>query len=264
MPKYQIYFDTISGESRYNVDIDDGETLDMVLEEILFDLRERGDMLKGDGEPEVLWNGKTLDFAAPLNGQGVRGERRAARFDRRHQRMTSVLERRLHAEWDLLQELAALNPDRLGSIDADDTVFSGTLHGIATAPVVPGAGTDATHRQQFITSHRFRVQFPLHFPAVPMELYLQTPVQHPNIHPETGFVCLWDRHRVSNSVELALHKLAAMLSGHLYNAAALHVMQPGALAAMGTSGAPIALLTGVRHTAAEALATPASGRRRLS
>ena len=72
MPKYQIYFDTVSGESRYNVDIDEGETLDMVLEEILFDLRERGDMLKGDGEPEVLWNGKSLDFAAPLTGQGVR------------------------------------------------------------------------------------------------------------------------------------------------------------------------------------------------
>ena len=72
MPKYQIYFDTVSGESRYNVDIDDGETLDMVLEEILFDLRERGDMLKGDGEPEVVWNGKTLDFGAALPMQGVR------------------------------------------------------------------------------------------------------------------------------------------------------------------------------------------------
>ena len=71
MPKYQIYFDTVSGETKYNVDIDDGETLDMVLEEILFDLRERGDMLKGDGEPEVLWNGKTLDFATGLNAQGV-------------------------------------------------------------------------------------------------------------------------------------------------------------------------------------------------
>ena len=72
MPKYQIYFDTVSGETKYNVDIDDGETLDMVLEEILFDLRERGDMLKGEGEPEVLWNGKALDFASPLDVQGVR------------------------------------------------------------------------------------------------------------------------------------------------------------------------------------------------
>ncbi len=72
MPKYQIYFDTVRGETKYNVDIDDEENLNMVLEEILFDLRERGDMLKGDGEPEVVWNGQSLDFATPLPPQGVR------------------------------------------------------------------------------------------------------------------------------------------------------------------------------------------------
>ncbi len=72
MPKYQIYFDTVAGEPHYNVDIDETETLDMVLEEILFDLRERGDVLKGDGEPEVIWNGASLDFGVPLGQQGVR------------------------------------------------------------------------------------------------------------------------------------------------------------------------------------------------
>lgn len=72
MPKYQVYFDTVSGEAKYNVDIDDAETLNMVLEEILYDLRERGEVLKGDGEPEVIWNGSSLDFAAPLPQQGVR------------------------------------------------------------------------------------------------------------------------------------------------------------------------------------------------
>ncbi len=73
MPKYQVYFDTVSGETKYNVDIDEAETLNMVLEEILFDLRERGEVLKGDGEPEVVWNGGSLDFARPLPEQGVRG-----------------------------------------------------------------------------------------------------------------------------------------------------------------------------------------------
>ena len=72
MPKYQIYFDTLNGETKYNVDIDEEENLSLVLEEILFDLRERGDLLKGDGEPEVLWNGKSLDFSTPLPQQGVR------------------------------------------------------------------------------------------------------------------------------------------------------------------------------------------------
>jgi hypothetical protein len=72
MAKYQIYFDTINGESKYNVDIDDEERLDTVLDEILYDLRERGDMLQGDGEPQVVWNGQSLDFATPLPTQGVR------------------------------------------------------------------------------------------------------------------------------------------------------------------------------------------------
>jgi hypothetical protein len=72
MAKYQMYFDTITGESKFNVDIDDEELLDQVLEEILYDLRERGEILRGDGEPQVVWNGNSLDFAQPLPGQGVR------------------------------------------------------------------------------------------------------------------------------------------------------------------------------------------------
>jgi len=72
MPKYQIYFDTINGETKYNVDIDDEETLNVVLDEILYDLRERGDLLQGDGEPQVVWNGQSLDFGMPLPQQGVR------------------------------------------------------------------------------------------------------------------------------------------------------------------------------------------------
>jgi hypothetical protein len=72
MPKYQVYFDTVKGETKYNVDIDDEELLDAVLDEILYDLRERGDLLKGDGDPQVVWNGQSLDFATPLPQQGVR------------------------------------------------------------------------------------------------------------------------------------------------------------------------------------------------
>jgi hypothetical protein len=72
MPKYQVYFDTIQGETKYNVDIDEVEVLDQVLHEILYDLRERGDVLQGDGEPQVVWNGAALDFATPLPQQGVR------------------------------------------------------------------------------------------------------------------------------------------------------------------------------------------------
>jgi hypothetical protein len=71
MSKYQMYFDTITGPSNYKVDIDDDELLDVVLDEILYDLRERGEILQGDGQPQVVWNGKSLDFAQPLPTQGV-------------------------------------------------------------------------------------------------------------------------------------------------------------------------------------------------
>ncbi len=72
MPKYQMYFDTISGETKYNVDIDENESLQQVLDEILYELRERGDLLHGDGDPQVVWNGTSLDFEASLPNQGVR------------------------------------------------------------------------------------------------------------------------------------------------------------------------------------------------
>lgn len=72
MPKYQILFDTLRAERKFNVDIDENETLETTLDEILFELRERGDYLKGEGQPQVVWNGVTLDFAIPLAEQGVR------------------------------------------------------------------------------------------------------------------------------------------------------------------------------------------------
>ena len=72
MPKYQMLFDTIRAEQKFNVDIDEQETLDITLDEILFELRERGDYLKGEGQPQVVWNGHSLDFSRTLPEQGVR------------------------------------------------------------------------------------------------------------------------------------------------------------------------------------------------
>ncbi len=49
MPKYQMLFDTVRAEQKFNVDIDEQETLDVTLDEILFELRERGDYLRAKG-----------------------------------------------------------------------------------------------------------------------------------------------------------------------------------------------------------------------
>lgn len=160
--------------------------------------------------------------------------------------MVTGSERRLQAEWDLLQELAQLNPGRLSDISAEDRMFRVTLH------EAPARLAHAVHNDP-ATVHRMRVLYPLYFPAVPLELYVDDAFQHPNVHPETGFVCLWDRHRGENTVEHALHKVVAMMDGRLYNREALHLMQPEALAwieRQGSEGfAPIRIkpLLGIAH-----------------
>ncbi len=133
----------------------------------------------------------------------------------------SPTDRRLQAEWALLGQLVALNPARLFSPASDDTTIRVTLAG--TPGLSPGSSMP-------IQTHRLRIVYPRFFPALPLELYLQMPAFHPNIHPETGFVCLWDQHRTANTIEHALHKTAAMLGWRLFNLDPRHTMQPSAAA----------------------------------
>jgi hypothetical protein len=70
--KYQMYFDTVNGEKKFDVGLSSNETLDVTLNEVLEELKERGHFLKGTGLPQVLWNGRRLDFGIPLPQQGVR------------------------------------------------------------------------------------------------------------------------------------------------------------------------------------------------
>lgn len=134
----------------------------------------------------------------------------------------SPFERRLRAEWDLLSHLVVLNPGRLTRLAAEDTTFFVTLNDTPAMPLSKGAA--------MLCEHRLRVVFPRYFPSLPLELSLVTPVFHPNVHPLTGFVCLWDQHRVSNTVEHALHKTVAILGWKLLNFDPRHTMQPETLA----------------------------------
>ena len=174
---------------------------------------------------------------------------------------STPFERRLREEWALLAELAAHNPDRLTDLAADDTTFWVTLH---ATPALSLEG------ESILDQHRLRLDYPRFFPALPLELSLETPVFHPNVHALTGFVCLWDRHRTSNTVEHALHKTVAMLGWKLLNSEPRHTMQPAALALAPADRETIASkleaapLTGVRGFEPYPPAAPASMRRRLS
>lgn len=76
MAKYQMIFDTQSGEKSFNVAVDDHEVLAEVAADLLLDLEERGYVLKGgrEGAGDVVfkWEGAALDPQAPLPEQGVR------------------------------------------------------------------------------------------------------------------------------------------------------------------------------------------------
>ena len=169
--------------------------------------------------------------------------------------MHPVGERRLANEWHLMRDLAGRNPDRIMDLRMRGSVITLRLRGPDALPV----GTDGHHCP--VSQHALRMEFPVHFPAVPLEMYLEVPVVHPNIHPETGFVCLWDRHRVSHTTEHAMHRLVAMLAGELRNLDAVHVMQPDAVVHPQRSAAMP--LLGVEHMDALLGPVPAVRRRRL-
>ena len=122
-------------------------------------------------------------------------------------------ERRIRNEAALLRQMAALNPERLQIVALTDDEFRMTLHTAAHGGEV----------------HSLKLVFAPYFPAVPIEAYLDVPVRHPNVHPVTGFICLWDKHSTGDTVIEALRQTQRVLSGELRNAAADHLMQPDSL-----------------------------------
>lgn len=74
MPKYQVYFDTTTGQQKFNADIDDDENIEAVINDLLSELGERGLTMKGEGEGvlRVTWSDATLDLGSSLPAQGVR------------------------------------------------------------------------------------------------------------------------------------------------------------------------------------------------
>ena len=134
----------------------------------------------------------------------------------------SLYERRLLGEWQLLVALAERNPARIEDAVLHDGAIS--LRLLQT----PARLLDGS----VVSEHALSIGFPVHYPAAPMTLHLAKAVQHPNVHPHNGFVCLWADHRTSNTVEHALHKTVAILGGILFNANPIHLMQPAALPAL--------------------------------
>lgn len=144
---------------------------------------------------------------------------------------TSPRARRIANEWQYLLLLADENPSLLEVRSRRSEAASECFDfGLTQTPAYAALPVPDNAPSNIVTRHEVTIRLPDFYPAVPCEAFLKTPLFHPNIHPHNGFVCLWDRFSVGDGVIEAVQQLQRIISWHLYNSFAEHVMQPDALA----------------------------------
>jgi len=138
----------------------------------------------------------------------------------------SVRETRIRNEWRLLESLRDLNSDILEVVDrfVDGDGDAARLVVRMTTGILGVRQGISVARE-----HAAVVRFPRFFPSVPIEAQLTVPVFHPNIDPHSGFVCLWTRFSVGDTLMEAIVRLQQIIAWKLVNPEAHHVMQPEAL-----------------------------------
>jgi hypothetical protein len=242
MPQYQVYFDTLEGERRYDVDIGEDESLEQVLRDVLVELSERGHMMRGlsTGDLKVIWGGREgreLDLSRPLAEQGVRpndvlrvlveiyeGGGRSLRSDR------------IEKEWTLLERLAVANPGYVEVLSRApspiEEVFHVKLH---KSPGIQDAKGDRIETRDV---HALRLCFTRFFPEVPIDCYVEEPLFHPNVKAETGFVCLWEQASPRDTVVQAVARTQAIAAFRMVNTGSAHLMNKDAANWYQTVGLP--------------------------
>jgi hypothetical protein len=139
---------------------------------------------------------------------------------------TSLYERRTEQEMRILECLVSSNPAVLEIVE-DASEFD-TRH--VVLKLKSTLGLILTHGDiTAIDVHAVILRFPKFFPAVPVEAYLDRPIFHPNVHPYTGFACIWSRHSISHTVVEAVGQLQRVITWTSVNQDLEHVMQPNAL-----------------------------------
>lgn len=229
MPQYQVYFDTLEGERKYNVDISDDEPIEQVLRDILGELSERGHMMKGlsTGDLKVVWGGlegRELDLARTLPEQGVRPNDVLRVLVEIYEGggPGGLRKDRIAREWRLLEKLARLNPNHLELVEHATSpaadVFRLQLH---HSPGVEAVIGGSVVRRD---THGIRLEFTRFYPEVPVECYCDDPLFHPNVRPETGFVCLWEEANPRDTAIQAVARAQAMAAYRMVNLGGAHLM----------------------------------------
>ncbi len=229
MPDYEMYFDTKEGEVRYSVQITDEEQLGTVLREILVELTEMGHILKGPvaSSLKVICDGRELDPSRRLPEQGVRPHQvLRVILDEFQVGANSVRQDRIEGQWQLLQELAQLNPQRIGSVERRSSCAEDAFHWQLTAS--PGVSHAQLNSIEVSLCHRIRLRYPRFYPEVPPECYLETAAFHPNICPDSRFVCLWAEARPRDCILRIAVQLQAMLAYRLLAPERRHLLNRAA------------------------------------
>jgi len=130
---------------------------------------------------------------------------------------------RMDNEWGFLDQMAGANPDCVVVKERHPDEFLLVLQQ-TSAPIC------CADKIELVQEHELRFAFARFFPAVPIEAYLTRPIFHPNVHPTTGFVCLWGRFSQADTVVEALCQLQRILTYSLFSDSPDDVMQPAALA----------------------------------
>lgn len=227
MAQYQMYFDTLEGERKYNVDIGDDEPVEHVLREILIELSEKGHMMKGlsTGDLKVVWGGpegRELDLSRTLPAQNVRPNDVLRVLVEIYEGGASRRADRLEREWRLLHKLAAANPEQLDILDRQATPGEESFF----VRLLRSPGLERADGRSLVTrdEHTIRLSFTRFFPDVPMECYTVDVLFHPNVRPETGFVCLWLEAKPRDCAIQALARAQAMAAYRMVNLDGSHVM----------------------------------------
>lgn len=127
--------------------------------------------------------------------------------------------RRMDAEWQLLQALADANKTVFATINRLENEFRLVMR---ESPARVESGREVRVEAE----HALRYVYPRYYPALPLEGYFVRPVLHINVDPVTGFVCLWQDYRPAQTIVDAILITRAVMACEVANWDLAHRMQP--------------------------------------
>jgi ubiquitin-protein ligase len=130
--------------------------------------------------------------------------------------------RRMDAEWQLLESLADANRSTFAQITRLEDEFRFIMQ---ESPAWVGKGSDSRTE----TEHALRYVYPRYYPSLPLEGYFVRPILHINVDPVSGFVCLWKNYRPVQTIVHAILITRSIMAGSVANWDPAHRMQQDAL-----------------------------------